>query len=1473
MDASSWRPVALATLCLVVVGLLVSASPALAKEIHVYGASFGEHVDKTTNGNICTVASHDVCQPGEAGSAPGQFSSPAGVAVNASTEPLTQPAAGDVYVVDKGNDRVERFSATGAYLGQFDGSGAFEVEGKDEAGTPAPTGAFGEPEAVAVDNSTNPLDPSAGDVYVSDTGHSVVDKFSSKGAYLGQLAKGEGGNAFGPLEGLAVDPAGVVWVYQRRAEESAEIDAFTDQQPNVFASSRGSAAPGNVEPGFAVDAEDNLYVDHRQVHVVAKLNSAGEELADEFGGRASVSGVTGVAVDASSSSVFLDDGSSVTVLTGEESLLDNFGAGQLAGGSGVGVNSSSATVYAADAVANSVDIFDALTLPDVVTEAPTPVTGTKAVLRGTVNPDGIEVSSCEFEWGTEAGVYPNTAACVPAPGSGTGAVAVSAEITGLTRLVNFHYRLAATNATDKGIDSNGQDQSFTTPAVDALSTGSAEEVTARTAKLTGSLSPDGLDAHYYFEYSTSETPATTASGCLEGLGCFISPALPGTDAGSGSVSVPAETQLAGLDAAATYHYRLVGVNSFGATFGADATFTTLPLAVITGETVTNVSATAADLNAQIDPSGLATTNCQFEIGTSTSYGQALACEPQPGAGTADVHVTAHVAELVKNTTYHWRVRDTDANGAATGLDHTFIYDETGAGLPDNRAYEMVTPPDKNGALINDSFAGVPPGIAESGSRVILGSVQCFGNAESCSAVRHTIGSPYEFTRTAGGWATSALAPPATEFATNSWWLFSADAGTGLFTAPTAPDGEDDWYARQAGGSFEDVGPFTPPSGGQNHTAETDLTLGFAATVDLSHIVWNSDPVWPGSTGERDSSLVEYTSSGSTEPVFIGVSGKGAANKDLISQCAALLAGQQENAMSADGRLVYFRALPFNSTAGQPCSGTGANESLNVTVGELYARVDSGEPDAHTVAISEPLAPQTISSTPPDEACTGECREDITDTNGDSNWRSAQFWGASSDGSKAFFTSAQRLTNTATEAGEIGVEECEKPSVGVPGCNLYEYEGAADASGGRLVDVSAGDTSGLGPRVQGVMGVASDGSHVYFVAKGVLSSAANDQGQTAQEEQDNLYVYERDEAHPTGRLAFIAALPASDSSAPETSESGSPDWHSTDASPNVTPDGRFLVFTSRGVLTPDVTRSDGARAVFRYDAQTGQLSRISIGENGFNDNGNGGSGEASIVPAYRGYLRTGAGRPDPTMSNDGSRVFFMSPVALTPGALSSAQIDTCTHKLVEERIHCVEGSRLLAQNVYEWERAGTPGGSCPQGAPGGACVFLISDGHDTAFGISCDEPRFSATCLIGPDESGKNVFFESADQLVPQDTDTQLDAYDARICEPEQGNPCIQPPAPTPPPCQGEACHGIPPARSPFVPGPSATFNGVGNLLSTPAPPVKPKPLTRAQKLAAALKACRKDKKKAKRVSCERQARRKYGPSKAKKASNDQRTSS
>ena len=115
---------------------------------------------------------------GSEGSAPGQFKEPSDVAVGTASK--------DVYVLDKGNSRVEWFDSTGGkFEGQFNGSGTFA----NEKGKTAPVALSG-PGAIAVDNSGKTVgeDPAVGDVYVADNAHNVVDRFSATGEYEGQLA-------------------------------------------------------------------------------------------------------------------------------------------------------------------------------------------------------------------------------------------------------------------------------------------------------------------------------------------------------------------------------------------------------------------------------------------------------------------------------------------------------------------------------------------------------------------------------------------------------------------------------------------------------------------------------------------------------------------------------------------------------------------------------------------------------------------------------------------------------------------------------------------------------------------------------------------------------------------------------------------------------------------------------------------------------------------------------------------------------------------------------------------------------------------------------------------------------------------------------------------------------------------------------------------------------------------------------------
>jgi hypothetical protein len=1142
-------------------------------------------------------------------------------------------ATGDVYVADLANQVVDRFSATGAYKCQITGNvlpALSECNGSTGSATPA--GSFSFPSlqeegtvALAVDNSTNPSDPSAGDLYVLDgggEGAGVIDKFGPTGEYLGEVT---GAFSAGVPDGLGVDGEGRLWVFAvlntGEGREGRVYELAPDGTP-VFEFQTGA---GSV-PLFAVDSNDNTY----------GLSAETEEF-DRSGHKVGVLDkcafcATAVATDLSTDSVYIDDQGYVLEYGSAANFLAKFGQAELVSGGpgGVAVNAGTGHIYVSNAADGKVYVYGSPG-PRVMTLAASNVQTTTATVNATVNPEG-----------------------------------------------------AATN--------------------------------------------------YQFEYGTSTSYGHTL------------PAPP-TDLGAGSTSVPVSAALTGLEGGTTYHYRVSATDTNGnTTRSADRTFTTLPVPLIDDATATNLTANSADLHARIDPSGSDTTY-RFEYGETIAYGTTPPAS-QGGEGTilnsdGVTIVSAHIEDLHPNTPYHWRITATNANGPAGHIvDHTFVYETAGGGLPDHRAYEMVTPPQKNGAAIGVILFGLQLEVSETGNQLMVSNIQCFGEVGSCNAARENEGVPYLFTRSANGWGTTALAPPASEFKNNTPQMVDVESGMALFGIPTLPAGEDDFYVRATDGSFANVGPVTAPVFGALGPGPGGL---IAATNDFSHVIYQIFRVnagidgrfWPGDETTGQTSTYEYRGTGNTSPILVGVSG-GAGSTDLISTCGTEVAANsfrvKPGALSSDGRTVYFTAIGHEG-----CTGSGTNAATPVPADALYARID----ESRTVPISQPS---------PGDCTTAACLG--------SPPAAAQFEGASADGTKAIFTSTQQLTNDA----------------GPNGNNLYLYD-FANPAGHKLIDVSAGDANGA--RVQGVVAIAPDGSHVYFVANGVLTKTANAQGQTAESSADNLYVFARSAGDPQGHVSFIATLPGSDSK----------EWAEFALPANVTPDGRFLVFTSHGALTPDDTRLDGSEQVFRYDALTQQLLRISTGADGYNDNGNAGVGDASIVGARADGFRTGAARTDPTMSHDGSYIFFRSPIALTRQALDDVRIAGAS-------------TTQYAQNVYEWHEGQ---------------VSLISDGRDTAGILEGDK---SDVLLLGSDATGANVFFTTADPLVAQDTDTQWDYYDARICT--ASDPCVAPPASSLPPCLGEACHGIPAATPSLLTPGSSSFNGSGNITPTPAAKLRSK---------------------------------------------------
>ncbi len=266
------------------------------------------------------------------------------------------------------------------------------------------------------------------------------------------------------------------------------------------------------------------------------------------------------------------------------------------------------------------------TLPDpptVVTGTASAVSQTSAILGGSVNPNGGEVSECELEYGTSTS-YGSSTACSPAPGSGSSPVPVTAPATGLAANTTYHFRIVASNA---GGTSYGSDQTFTTlPDPPTVVTGTASAVSQTSAILGGSVNPNGGEvSECELEYGTSTSYGSSTS-------CSPAP-------GSGSSPVAVSASITSLAANTTYHFRIVATNAGGTSKGSDQTFTTLPNppTVVTGVAY-GVSQTLAALDATVNPNGGEVSECKFEYGTSTSYGSSASCSPSPGSGGSPVAV-------------------------------------------------------------------------------------------------------------------------------------------------------------------------------------------------------------------------------------------------------------------------------------------------------------------------------------------------------------------------------------------------------------------------------------------------------------------------------------------------------------------------------------------------------------------------------------------------------------------------------------------------------------------------------------------------------------------------------------------------------------------------------------------------------------------------------------------------------------------
>lgn len=955
-----------------------------------------------------------------------------------------------------------------------------------------------------------------------------------------------------------------------------------------------------------------------------------------------------------------------------------------------------------------------------------------------------------------------------------------------------------------------------TPSVEAK-TGQAANLLQSSASLTGHVNPEGAPIERcYFEYGSSTNYGTTVP-------CQQSPG----EIGTGFQPVEVRADLTGLLGGAVYHYRLVAEASRTPYYGEDIAFTTAgPL--IAGTAVASVGETGATLQAEVNPRGVATTY-QFEYGPTTAYGASLPL-PAASAGSAPSFqtVTVGLTGLSPGQTYHFRLVATDAEGSVLGPDTSFTTyaaslpsDEAcpneavrnaqgSTTLPECRAYELVSPLEKNGG--NVAADGTMTQASITGDAVKYTSTTAFGDTMG-SEVR---GAEYMSQRGTEGWITHGIDPaqqePVDGLAKSSQYQYlTPDLSKGVYyglspVVPGHPNVEraanlylrTDMFSAPPGtyellSDSEAPVPARPP-----FTPEGEVSFA-AASSDMSRILFesfNDLTKTAAGLGTRQPKLYEWHNGtvslagilpdGHPAPGSMAGAGSGVGSYVGFEGHWAL------TTMSPDGSRVIFEAAPFHIESGPAGGQLGA-------AGTLYMRIDGRE------TISLESSERTDCNVErkerePQYKCTGALEPD---PNGP---QPAVFLGASNDDSKVFFMAREALTDDAQGVGTGGTAE-----------NLYMFD--IDAPVGKRLTLLSKDTNpadreggncGCGrDRVLGVAGISSDGSFVYFTSPRALRTGDPTAYSTAQ---GNLYVWHDGSL----RLVTTQYTPGTTETVPLWGELG----RGAADGFRITPDGQTIAFVSEdpelaeklGFIPHTIAgRTFGYySSVYVYSYASDRLTCASCNRNGLPL-----SSSADFAVLGQGDSQDAFGLSETNnqtmylnraLTEDGSHAFFDTGEALVPQDTNSRR------------------------DVYEYD---TVTGE----------VHLLTTGR-----CDCDATFVDAS----PD--GKNVYVVTHEKLVTADSDSAGDLYDVRV-----DGGFLRQSSPARPGCMGDQCQPEAAPLAPLAAPPSNALTGIKAVLPSGSPPGSAKhTLTRDQKLAKALRRCARVPKR-RRSQCRRAAQRRFGP--------------
>ena len=267
---------------------------------------------------------------GSMGFADGQFFNPWGIAVD---------GAGNVYVADTANSRIQKFDAAGNFITKWGGFGAGD-------------GMVQYPRGVAIDPE--------GAVFVIDA-RGLVQKFTSMGTFVSKWTTGDGSIST-PPNGIAVDHAGNVYV----------ADTFHDRvlkytSTGSLVTSWGTTGSGNGQMnrpnGIAVGSDGTVYLLDTYNQRIQTFTTVGTYVSQwstlDFGDNYQY--LSGIAVDGTGNVYVTGDNDQVLIFTSTGTFRTHWGTpgtgdGQFDSPLGIAVSSTGA-VYVVDTYNHRIQAF------------------------------------------------------------------------------------------------------------------------------------------------------------------------------------------------------------------------------------------------------------------------------------------------------------------------------------------------------------------------------------------------------------------------------------------------------------------------------------------------------------------------------------------------------------------------------------------------------------------------------------------------------------------------------------------------------------------------------------------------------------------------------------------------------------------------------------------------------------------------------------------------------------------------------------------------------------------------------------------------------------------------------------------------------------------------------------------------------------------------------------------------------------